>query len=217
MTQQTLIPIPVQPRMAKPLALPANVSASVTWGHADPDLRWPRYRLALTWRRSHIEPEALPIVIGLNPSTASDAVADRTLLRLMHSVGRQVRDANGRFTTEYDYSGFCPNGFTMTNLFALRATDPLDLLSSDDPVGAGNDDVMAELIRTRPMIIAAWGAPPSSPKALADLVTDRGVRVMRILRQLGGDRVYVLGFTRHQYPRHPLYLAGGAVPQRWRP
>ena len=182
MTLPLFPPPPDRPRLAAPLRIPYGVRTSVRWGSDG-------YRLALEWRR---EDGPLPAVIGLNPSAASDIVADRTLLRLLT---------------------FLPGGFTMLNLFALRATDPHDLLTVADPVGDDNNTTIAEVAASAPMIVCAWGSPPSSPRRLHDLVSARAAAVLRTLPR----PLHAFGLTLGGHPRHPLYLPGGCRPVVWVP
>lgn len=89
----------------------------------------------------------------------------------------------------------------MVNLYGARTTDPRRLKDFDDPVGAANDETIAEAARDADLIIAAWGKPPGkAAKARARHVLD-------LLRAAG--HVCRLGpATRNGHPPHPLYLPG---------
>jgi hypothetical protein len=85
-----------------------------------------RYRL---WRRWSDGP-ALN-VIGLNPSTADEATDDPTIQRLTHRA------------REWGYPGL-----VMTNLFALRSTDPRALKVAAGPFGPQNDAAILSAARS---------------------------------------------------------------------
>ena len=78
-----------------------------------------RYRYLL-WRRW--SSSQLALFIGLNPSTA-DAANDDPTIRRITGFSRSL--------------GF--GGFLIVNLFAFRATKPIDLFASSDPIGPEND------------------------------------------------------------------------------
>ena len=106
----------------------------VSWA-AFNEARTHRYLLARSWQ------PGLPVMtwIMLNPSTA-DAFADDPTIRRCVSFAR--REGCG--------------GIVVTNLFALRATDPRELRLHSDPVGACNDQVIdAHACGT---VVVAWGA-----------------------------------------------------------
>jgi len=122
------------------------------------------------------------LVCGLNPSTA-DAERDDPTTRRVIGVAR-----GGRAT-----------GLTMVNLYAARTTNPKGLKDFSDPVGAANDQVIAEAARGAHLIIAAWGKPPGKAGEA------RARRVLELLTAAGD--VYRLGpATKEGHPRHPLYL-----------
>ena len=79
--------------------------------------------------------------IMLNPSTA-DAFADDPTIRRCVSFARR---------------GGC-GGIWVVNLFALRATDPRMLAEHADPVGACNDQFLAERGAQGSVTVAGWGA-----------------------------------------------------------
>jgi hypothetical protein len=116
--------------------------------------------------------------IMLNPSTADADQDDPTIRRC---IGFAHRNGYG--------------GIRVVNLFALRATDPSELLAADNPIGDLYDPWL--LLRICTDVVAAWGAvkPALSPRA-------REVVDMRPVQ----GRLLCLGTTKHGYPRHPLYL-----------
>lgn len=145
-----------------------------------------RYRYALT--RKWDEGGDL-VWIMLNPSTA-DATEDDPTIRKCQKFARTW--------------GF--TGISVVNLYAYRATDPRDLLRVDDPVGAGNDDVLQAVFEEAGNVMAAWGA-----SLLAQL---RTIQVLDLL-EVAGRKPYVLGLTKAGAPRHPLYVRDTTSPQEW--
>ena len=146
------------------------------------------YRYAL-WRVWDEDGPSLN-VIGLNPSTADETTDDPTIRRC---IG---------FAKAWGYGSL-----VMTNLFALRSTDPRGLLTMDDPVGPDNDQTLYVEAGSSGQSIAAWGAHP--------LAVARSEHVRRLLGQMF---VECLGITKSGAPKHPLYLPKTTMPQRfWEP
>lgn len=132
-----------------------------------------RYLLTRTWASGP------PLVfVMLNPSTADAGTDDPTIRRC---IGFACREGAG--------------GLVVLNLFALRATDPRELVAHPEPVGGSNDEFLAAHTR-RHVVIAAWGAHGRHHH--------RGATVARAL-QRAGTRLVCLGITRDGQPRHPLY------------
>ena len=132
-----------------------------------------KYRYAL-WRWWARRPFAM--FIGLNPSTADETNDDPTIRRC---VG---------FASRWDYGGII-----MTNLFAVRATDPREMMQDPEPIGPDNDTWILKLSKQAGIIIAAWGARGGHlhrDKAVCNLLSN----------------LKCLGITKDGYPRHPLYL-----------
>lgn len=129
--------------------------------------------------------------IMLNPSTADDTRDDPTIRRVQ------------RFTRRLGFPGL-----VVVNLYALRATRPVDLWAAADPVGVENDDVIAaEAQRARAAgapVVAAWGVHARAGRVAAVLAIPHIV-----------ERLYCLGVTRSGAPRHPLYLPSDAPLARW--
>jgi hypothetical protein len=100
------------------------------------------YRYVL-WREfgGLLDDSRYVMFIGLNPSTADETNDDPTVRRC---IG---------YTSAWGYGALC-----MTNLFALRATDPALMLKADDPVGPDNDTHLVEFARGADVIVAAWGS-----------------------------------------------------------
>jgi hypothetical protein len=126
----------------------------------------------------------------LNPSTADHLADDPTIRRVM-----QFSRAFG--------CGAC----IVVNLYALRATDPAELRTADDPVGPFNDAILAHHVQraadTNSPLMAAWGAL-AAPERIAAVLTLPGM-----------GRLTALATTKAGQPKHPLYLPGHLTPQPW--
>ncbi len=145
-----------------------------------------RYRYRL-WRRFGDGPALC--VIGLNPSTADETVDDPTVVRCV----RRARS--------WGYGAL-----VLVNLFAWRATDPLDLAVVDDPVGPeGNRAIIAEAADCGGAL-CAWGTHGR--------LRGRGAEVEGLLRRMGAP-LYVLRLNGDGSPAHPLYLPYSLRPVRW--
>lgn len=146
-----------------------------------------RYSLWRTWDES--KPAVLFCM--LNPSTADADVDDPTIRRC---IG---------FAKRWGYGTLL-----VWNLYALRATDPRELDTAEHPIGPDDEDHLWRLMGRAESIVVAWGAKPN-----------RGRYVNRERTMFRGpfhDReVYALGVTKDGHPRHPLYVRGDALPQRY--
>ena len=124
----------------------------------------------------------------LNPSTADGRRDDPTIRRCVGFARRE---------------GF--TGIRVVNLFALRATDPAELKSAGDPVGAESDSAILDAVRSSEFTVAAWGA--------------KGVLCGRdeaVLQLLEGHPIWCLGTTKMGHPRHPLPVRKLAPMERYR-
>jgi hypothetical protein len=94
----------------------------------------------------------------------------------------------------------------VTNLFGWRATDPQEMKSVRDPVGAGNDAAILLAAKEAQIVVCAWGnhgAHLERAPAVTELL--RRARVpLHFLRMNGAG-----------HPAHPLYLPGALEPVRW--
>ena len=144
-----------------------------------------RYRYSLSRLWDHHRPVATFIM--LNPSTA-DAVGDDATIR--KCMGFAHRWGMG--------------GVLVGNLFAVRATDPRDLLKADDPVGPDNELHLERICREAGatgnggIVVCAWGA---SGGYMGQDQTFLGWCDGRWSLQS-----HALGFTSQSQPRHPLYV-----------
>ena len=123
------------------------------------------------------------VFVMLNPSTANASEDDPTIRRCM-DFGRRW--------------GF--RELTVVNLFALRATDPADLLRhGSEAVGERNDDMLRWVRRRATMIVAGWGNNGTH--------LNRDAAVLPIIQPTMALRV-----TQQGCPAHPLYLPATAQP-----
>jgi hypothetical protein len=152
------------------------------------DCRTWRYLLWRTWGAG-----PLLLVIGLNPSTADETQDDPTIRRC---IG---------FARDCGYKGLL-----MTNLFALRATHPIELRTHADPVGPANNDWLiqsaAQVHAEAGMVLCAWGVHSTWQQ--------RGASMRSTLTAMQIP-LWHLGLTQGQHPRHPLYLPHTIHPFRW--
>ncbi len=138
-------------------------------------------------RRSWDLSKRTAVFVMLNPSTADASVDDPTIRRCVN------------FAKNWGYGGL-----NVVNLFALRATDPAELLTSDvDPIGPGNYELILEQARPSEVMVAAWGS--KVPKQLASHVD----RVEKALVRRGAV-VMCLKKNKDGSPGHPLYVPGTA-------
>ena len=116
--------------------------------------------------------------VMLNPSTADENVLDPTVTRC---VG---------YAQDWGY-----DALFVTNLFALRATNPRELYKCPDPVGPANDQWIWETADHAGLVVCAWGTHGK--------LNGRGLQVAEKLQLF---RPKCLGLTKQGHPKHPLYL-----------
>ena len=125
----------------------------------------------------------------LNPSIADENRSDPTVTRCMN------------FARDWGYGSLY-----VTNLFALRSTDPKMLKFHDDPIGKLNDDTIVEAARDSDIVVCAWG---NHGKYL-----DRSESVVHAMKKEGfSGKLHCLGLTKLNQPKHPLYLSKSTVLQ----
>jgi len=145
-----------------------------------------RYRYSL--RRTWAEGKAVVCFIMLNPSTADAEIDDPTIRRC---IG---------FGKAWNF-----DALEVVNLFALRATKPMALLTASDPVGPENDEAILMAAERSHLIICAWGAEL--------LAVDRAKPIFAMLKR---HPLYCVGVTKSCRPKHPLYIRGDQQPVLWR-
>lgn len=148
-----------------------------------------RYRYKL-WRRWN---SALPRAnfLMLNPSKATHEIMDPTVTRTCN------------FAKAWGFGAL-----DVTNIFALRSTDPEELYKYGiASVGGGaNNDAIIEVARKAGIVVCAWS---QHGKYLG-----RGATVRTLLV---GVRIYYLrmGKGKNPQPHHPLYLPSTLQPTEW--
>lgn len=160
-------------------------------------------------------PERPFCVIGLNPSIADATQDDPTIRRC---IAFAKREGCGELV--------------MLNLYALRATDPGDLLLrgflgrpndrtetidlrpavavAESSVGPENNHtiaaVLVEVANRGGVVVAAWGSTDAKLHA---------PRVAVVRKLIGTLPVMCFGVTKDGSPRHPLYLRADAPLVPW--
>lgn len=120
--------------------------------------------------------------IGLNPSTADEAQDDPTLRRCIN------------YAQAWGFGSVCT-----ANLFAFRATEPMDMKKAKNPVGDKNDKWLKKLVTESDLIIAAWGNDGN--------FLDRSTLVREFLPEL-----HCLKINKSGEPAHPLYQRANLRP-----
>lgn len=156
-----------------------------------------RYDLTRTWDdRPGPYPASRLMFLMLNPSTADALRDDHTIRRCRYFAKRE---------------GY--GGLVVCNLYALRATDPLELLKVGSPYAMGpeNKAAIERWLDSREVdvVVCAWGAHKLAG-ALARLnvealVNERGLRCV------------CLGRTKSGAPRHPSRLGNDVELEPWGP
>ena len=148
------------------------------------------YRYSLTRRWASGAPV---LFVMLNPSTADATIDDPTIRRCVGFARAWGAPA-----------------IEVVNLFAYRATDPVDLaaarLGGLDIVGPENDLHIAAAAERTSSCVVAWGAHAEAIQRAGD--------VWRLLAERVS--VHALGITKAGAPRHPLYLRADSKPLPYR-
>jgi hypothetical protein len=131
------------------------------------------------------------VFIGLNPSTATETEDDPTIRRCL--------DFSRRW-------GF--QGYVMLNLYAYRATLPVDMVTAAEPFGPENEATFAEWLPSAGLVVAAWGSLKQQWRTRVHWQA----RIKRLHDQFITHRIPVccLGFNADREPKHPLYLPKSA-------
>lgn len=146
-----------------------------------------RYRLSRRGDLFSVRESKL-LYILVNPSTADHEVDDPTITRCTSFA-----------------KGFGFNGFSVANLYALRATDPEDLWKTNDPVGPENDQHLLDMAQAADTIICGWGeeAKIERVREVCHLLKDHNQKFRCLVRNKSG------------MPRHPLYVKGDQQLEAW--
>ena len=145
-----------------------------------------RYSLKRIWQNN--APRV--VFVLLNPSTATEINNDPTVARC-EKRARQL-----------GYGSFC-----VTNIFALRETNPKKMKSAQNPVGEENDMAISSACNWGDEVIAAWGTNGQH--------FNRDKTIKELLR-LSKKPIFHLGLSKAGYPRHPLYIGYKQKPILWK-
>ena len=137
-----------------------------------------RYALWRTWD----DTKPWVMFIGLNPSTADETTDDPTLTRCIN------------YAKAWGYGGVC-----MANLFAYRATEPMNMKAAQDPIGSDNNAWLIKLAKQASLVVAAWGNNGG--------YLGRSKQVVALMPHLSCLKVNQSG-----EPAHPLYQAAKLKP-----
>jgi hypothetical protein len=144
-----------------------------------------RYRYGL-WRNWNPSLGKV-LFIGLNPSTADHQQNDPTIRRCI------------AFAQHWDYGGML-----VGNLFAYRATRPVDLRKASKPVGPDNEQWLLKMAAAAKLIIACWGNDGSY------LSQDQSIQKLL-------PKLHCLKLNATGAPAHPLYLRKTLKPVPYNP
>lgn len=133
-----------------------------------------RYLLTRSWG-----PGPKVCFVMLNPSTADASVDDATIRKCIAFARRW---------------GF--DGIEVVNVYAFRATDPVDLFKADDPVGPLNDGYIMDVTKRCAKIVVAWGAHAREPR----------VEQVKYLFKCCKVKAEAFTLTKNGSPKHPLYV-----------
>lgn len=127
--------------------------------------------------------------VMLNPSKATEICNDPTV---------------GRCEARARALGF--GAFQVTNLFALRETDPHIMRQHPAPIGPETDASLLSGAAWADVTIAAWG--------VHGVHQHRHRQVMELFSG-AGIPLQCRGLTKAGYPRHPLYLSYATAVEPW--
>jgi len=144
------------------------------------------YRYRLT--RNISEASRVLNFLMLNPSTADAEKPDPTITRCMG------------YCRSFGYSDL-----VVTNLYALRSTDPRGLWTHASPIGPDNDQWLKVTATEADLVICAWGNHGKR--------NGRGDAVLRMLRENGVTPHRLGPLTKEGQPNHPLYLKATLTPE----
>jgi len=88
----------------------------------------------------------------------------------------------------------------MLNLFAYRATKPVDMKVASDPIGPENDWYLARWVKPETRVVAAWGRHGKFMNR--DLIVQEAI-----------PDIHALAINKDGTPKHPLYVKGDTIPE----
>ena len=147
-----------------------------------------RYSLWRTWNGG----DAYVNFVALNPSTADETKDDATIRKLR------------AFAKCWGFGRMC-----VTNLFALRATDPREMKAHASPVGDENDAWLHRIASGASKVVLCWGTHGTHQ--------GRSDKVLAYLREIVPGKLLHLSTTKGGQPGHPLYLPTYTEPKEWIP
>lgn len=147
-----------------------------------------RYRYSL--KRIWDEDKPLVAFIGLNPSTADAIEDDNTITRCINFA-----------------KSWGAGGLYMLNIFAYRATSPVDMMEQEEPIGPENDYYLTHLPDIEKVIVC-WGNNGAH--------RGRSSEVISILRETLKKDLFCLDVNKTGEPKHPLYVQGLAKPKLYK-
>lgn len=152
-----------------------------------------RYHLTRHWDdlMSGARPPLLWIM--LNPSTADEKILDPTVRKCIH------------FAKAWGYGGI-----EVCNMFALRSTDPRELMRRELPIGVDNNRTILERVsdvhHRGGKIVCAWG----NNKAIVSYK-----RIEWAREALRSFPLWCLRLNGDGSPGHPLYIPNDTQPTRF--
>jgi hypothetical protein len=149
-----------------------------------------RYSLIRVWDES----KPCVLFIMLNPSTADAENDDPTIRRC---IG---------FAESWGYGGLY-----VVNLFALRATNPQELLSAPFVVGVENERWFRRISYLAHLVICAWGNGRIINKLQQRL--DHNWKPLSWIDQ--AKALHYLELAKDGTPKHPLYLSKSVKPMQF--
>lgn len=147
-----------------------------------------RYRYSLTRIWNNQLPKLMFIM--LNPSTADETNNDPTIRRCI------------RYAKEWGYGGLY-----VCNLFSYRATKPLDLLNTEEPIGEENYMYIKQIAEQVDKVICAWGNKHIVKKILTH---QNPLELLDFI----SSKLYCIELSKDGTPKHPLYLKAHLLPKK---
>ena len=135
-----------------------------------------RYSLSRIWDSNRQN----VLFVMLNPSTADEFKNDPTVER----CERRARMLN--------FGAFC-----VCNIFAWRETNPHNLIKISNPIGKDNNLHILRATLSAKLVICAWGVHGKH--------LNRDKEVTKLLLD-NNTKLYHLGLTKENHPKHPLYI-----------